>query len=183
MDIYYDFEFIEDGRTIDPISIGMVTDDHQQYYAVNLGISPARIYEHPWLRENVLPHLPVRNAHSKHLIAWDETNTCVKPLQTIANEVRDFILETPERALWSWYAAYDHVALCQLWGPMSQLPRGVPMYTNDLKQECVRLGDPRIPFPPELSSHNALDDAKKHQFIGHFLRRYASSSNAVTGRT
>jgi 3' exoribonuclease, RNase T-like len=33
--IFYDTEFIEDGRTIDLISIGMVAEDGREYYAVN----------------------------------------------------------------------------------------------------------------------------------------------------
>ena len=32
--IDYDFEFLEDGSTIEPISIGMVCEDGREYYAV-----------------------------------------------------------------------------------------------------------------------------------------------------
>lgn len=36
--------------------------------------------------------------------------------------------------LYGYYSAYDHVALCWLFGKMIDLPTGFPMYTIDLKQ-------------------------------------------------
>ena len=60
---------------------------------------------------------------------------CATP---VAREVRCFILAAPDPELWAWCGAYDHVALCQLWGRMIDLPKGVPMWTNDLKQEAER---------------------------------------------
>lgn len=35
---------------------------------------------------------------------------------------------------YGYYSAYDHVALCWLFGKMMDLPKGFPMYTRDLKQ-------------------------------------------------
>jgi len=35
MKIFYDCEFIENGTTIDLISIGMVTSDGREYYAIS----------------------------------------------------------------------------------------------------------------------------------------------------
>lgn len=34
---------------------------------------------------------------------------------------------------YGYYSAYDHVALCWLFGKMINLPNGFPMYTKDLK--------------------------------------------------
>ena len=69
---------------------------------------------------------------------FDYTDACVKPRHVIACEVRDFILSTgpevPHVELWADWGAYDHVALCQLWGRMIDLPEGVPMWTNDLRR-------------------------------------------------
>lgn len=41
----------------------------------------------------------------------------------------------PNIELYGYYSAYDHVALCWLFGKMVDLPTGFPMYTIDLKQE------------------------------------------------
>lgn len=40
----------------------------------------------------------------------------------------------PNIDLYGYYSAYDHVALCWLFGKMIDLPKGFPMYTIDLKQ-------------------------------------------------
>jgi len=61
MRIFYDTEFIENGKTIDLISIGIVTEDGREYYAVNSGIESGdalheRISAHDWLMRNVVPH-------------------------------------------------------------------------------------------------------------------------------
>lgn len=55
--------------------------------------------------------------------------------------------------------AYDHVALCQLWGPMTALPQPVPRFTLELKQLWNDLGRPAMPKRP-ADSHDALVDAR-----------------------
>jgi len=185
MKVYYDTEFIEDGRTIDLISIGMVAEDGREYYAVASDAPWDRIRKRDWLVRNVLPSLPVTgrtllDAYLKHhpnsyprpsidLVGPDLQHSQVKPRQVIANEVRDFILATPDPQLWAWYAAYDHVALCQLWGRMIDLPEGVPMWTNDLKQEAERLGNPELPSMPGVTEHNALSDAREVRYRAEWL--------------
>lgn len=184
--ICYDTEFLEDGSTIGLISIGMVTDDGREYYAVNSDAPWDRIRKHDWLLRNVVPSLPVDgrksleayvanspNSHprpSVDFVGPDMKDSLVKPHWVIANEVRDFILGTDDPELWAWYAAYDHVALAQLWGPMASLPDGVPMWTNDLKQEAERLGNPELPPLPGLTEHHALYDAREVMFRLRWLR-------------
>ena len=64
--------------------------------------------------------------------------------------------------LWAWYAAYDHVALAQLWGTMTALPREIPRFTKDLRQRWDDLGRPALPSVP--GRHDALVDAR-HNLI------------------
>ena len=173
MKIHYDCEFLEDGKMIDLISIGMVAEDGREYYAVSRDMPKRRIRKHPWLMANVVPSLP--RAHGDARLyqprrwLFNYSDPCVKSRHVIAREVRDFILATPGPELWAWYAAYDHVALCQLWGPMIRLPEGIPMWTNDLKQEAQRLGNPGLPSMPGVAEHNALSDARevawRHQWL------------------
>lgn len=187
--LFYDTEFIEDGHTIDLISIGIVTDDGREYYAVN---NDRRVIqeavEHEWLSENVVPSLPLkRYDHAGGMSVatdrygrmiefaarwdWDRTHpdfAHVKPRHQIATDLVRIVRATTDPQLWAWYGAYDHVVLCQLFGPMVKLPKGMPMFTNDLKQECVRLGDPRVP-EQEAGAHNALADARHNKVIADFL--------------
>ncbi len=58
MKIFYDCEFIENGTTIDLISIGMVTSDGREYYAISEEFDHQALLRNAWLVENVLPSLP-----------------------------------------------------------------------------------------------------------------------------
>lgn len=167
MKYFYDSEFLEDGRTIELISIGIVSSDGREYYAVTAeatrGSLLCRIKKHDWLMANVVPSLPRAHGdwrmHMPKSWLFDYSSPLVKPRARIASEVQSFLLAGDRPELWAWYGAYDHVALCQLWGRMIDLPEGVPMWTNDLQQEVQRLGNPRM---PEQASgvHNALEDAR-----------------------
>lgn len=176
MRCWYDTEFLEDGKTIELISIGMVAEDGREMYAVSEDIAATplhdRICRHPWLMENVVPHLPLSNGTTgtekthgrlsgpgfRGFFNLDMTSNEVMPRRMIRNAVHAFIRATPDVELWAWYGAYDHVALAQLWGPMISLPAGIPMWTNDLRQEVHRLGNPQMPEQPS-GLHNALADA------------------------
>jgi hypothetical protein len=178
VNIDYDTEFLEDGRTIELISIGMVRDDGAEYYAVCSEIDQWEpegseklhklISSNNWLMQNVVPSLPLNNPLSpgsnNRIWSLDRSSLLVKPRWVIANEVREFILSAPDPELWAYYAAYDHVALCWLWGRMIDLPKGIPMWTHDLKQEAERLGNPELPVLAGATEHNALDDARECRF-------------------
>src|SRR3546814_16622937 len=59
--VTYDLEFIADGKTIDLVSIGMVSGDGRKLYAVNREMDERKLLEHGdgWMRKNVWPHLPL----------------------------------------------------------------------------------------------------------------------------
>lgn len=186
MDYFYDLEFIEDGRTIELISIGIVSEDGREYYAVNSEAPWEAIATNDWLIRNVLPSLPLDGrVHLERYLEMPENrypkpslkgigpemrDSRVKPRWVIANEVRDFLLVEDGPVLWADYGAYDHVALCQLWGPMVALPKGLPMFTRDIQQEAARLGitDDQMPAQ-ETGLHNALEDARHNQVKRLFL--------------
>ena len=181
--IDYDLEFLEDGRTIELISIGMVSDDGREYYAVNSDMPVKRIRKHDWLMENVVPHLPHgRGDRRNHLPRrWliDYFDPTVKARKTIAAEVAAFIQAAgPDVELWANYGAYDHVCLAQLWGRMIDLPEGVPMFTNDIQQERSRLGLRWDELPKQESGeHNALADARHNQLVRRWLAEQEASTS------
>lgn len=173
MRYFYDTEFLEDGNTIELISIGIVAEDGREYYAVNDGADWSRVVKHTWLRENVWPHLPLRrtplNGEIREHI--DGTHRDVKSRLQIASDVRAFLRPNPEdyrhTQLWAWCGAYDHVVTYQLWGPMADVHgSGLPFYTNDLKSiHDLFLTDEQreelrnLPFDGD--AHNALADARQ----------------------
>lgn len=96
---------------------------------------------------------------------------------------------------YAYYADYDWVAFCWLFGKMVNLPKGFPMYCRDLKQimdeEAVKQRidpnnnwEPFIPeslehglklikshpgFPKQQNEHSAIDDARWNKKLHEFL--------------
>lgn len=179
MKIFYDTEFLEDGRSIELISIGMIAEDGRELYLCNRDAPWRRIHKHAWLVENVLPGLPrlqgerrLQASVRRNPAALDFSSPLFVPRDYIATHVRRFVRGVPAAELWADYGAYDHVALCQLYGPMVALPAGIPMWTNDFQQAWQSAGRPDLP-PQRGRAHNALDDAR------HLRAQYA----ALAGRT
>lgn len=148
MKIWFDTEFIEDGKTIDLLSIGMVNEAGDHLYLESADCD--RSLASDWVKENVLPHMKGGG---------------VSRLQ-IAHAVKAFAGSSPE--FWAYYADYDWVVLCQLYGTMMDLPDGWPMYCRDLKQLMDDIGAEKSPIEND-AEHNALADAvwtkRTHEFL------------------
>jgi hypothetical protein len=159
---FYDTEFIEDGRTIELISIGVAAEDGREYYAVSTEFDPERAGS--WVRANVLPKLPPPASQ-----LWRSRSRIRADLEEFLQIGADNSIE-----LWAWVGAYDHVALCQLWGAMPALPKAIPRFTRELRQLWEERGSPRMP-PRPPGVHDALVDAKDQ------LRRYRLITAGDTG--
>jgi hypothetical protein len=144
---FYDTEFIEDGRTIELISIGVIAEDGREYYAVSTEFDPERAGS--WVRANVLPKLPPPSSQ-----LWRSRRQIRADLEEFLGVDRGEPIE-----LWAWVGAYDHVVLCQLWGTMPELPRAIPRFTRELRQLWEERGSPRFP-PRSRDAHDALVDAR-----------------------
>ncbi|MFN7930315.1 MAG: 3'-5' exoribonuclease [Blastocatellia bacterium] len=178
MRYWYDTEFIEDGHTIDLISIGMVAEDGREYYAVSSDFSRVRMLQNQWLVDNVVPHLPARKVDQNR--GWDWANfqeDFASGLWKRRPQIKLDLLEFCDRRqygkpeFWGYFSAYDHVALCQLFGTMMDLPREWPMYTRDIEQLRDSLGNPALPAQPK-NAHDALADARWTRDAHLFLLQY-----------
>ncbi len=187
MKYFLDTEFIEDGKTIDLISIGLVAEDGRSLYRQNVDCQFSKASD--WVWRNVFPHLahfdlrgskacqgmrmPDSMSNARQNRCGDDCPWGSYP--EIRDAVRIFLdVDTfgkPE--IWGYYADYDWVAFCQLFGPMVALPKGYPMYCRDIKQICDQLGNPPLP-KPEKEIHHALVDAlwiqDAHKFIEEFSK-------------
>lgn len=214
---FIDFEFLENGETILPISIGIASEDFTEYYAVFSEIQTdedlhRRISEHDFLAKHVIKHLPLTNdrkvaeqmrlatqsdrepffhpnseeySRDAKRLDWelDLTSPDVKPKWVIANEVRQYFLDRLDHGvgdanradegdveLWANFAAYDHVCLMQLWGPMVKRPSHLPMFPHDLQTYARFLGvDPKTFPKQEAAEHDALADARHDWDIWKYL--------------
>lgn len=59
--VTYDLEFVDDGITIDLVSLGMKSGDGRTLYVINREMDERKILAHNWMRNNVWPHLPLRD--------------------------------------------------------------------------------------------------------------------------
>jgi hypothetical protein len=102
--------------------------------------------------------------------------------------IKDHYYAQPE--FYAYFADYDWVLLCSLFGSMMDLPPGFPMYCKDLKQYkdqaiekagCYFEGadtkeakmiafEALKDYPLNYNSHNALSDAKWNYKIYNFLK-------------
>lgn len=156
MRYFLDTEFIESGpgKPIHLLSIGMVSETGTELVAVN---KKAPLYEaSEWVRINVLPYLD-------H--AFDMT------VREIRSEILRFVGNDPRPEFWAYFADYDWVVFCQVFGLMVDLPLGWPKYCMDLKQWAKMLGDPRL--PKQIGQeHDVLEDAREVRRRWNFLHEY-----------
>jgi hypothetical protein len=177
---WLDTEFIEDGRTIDLISIGIVAEDGREFYAESTEADFSKAS--PWVKENVLTHLWSRRSDKSEANKWsrDGGKGGLLNRRQIATELLTFVnwhSDEPhfepsfKPEFWAYYADYDWVVFCQLFGTMMDLPKGFPMYCRDIKQWCDMLGNPKLPEQGK-GEHNALADARWNKQTWEFLRDY-----------
>lgn len=253
MNYYLDTEFLEGTQkekfpisllrkntvpTIDLISIGVVSEDGREYYAIskdfnlkeawsrfdlklrtgdgrNIGDGTYKVY---WIRENVLRTIFDDLVLKHSLLEYKANqlgttsgynppykfnyktlkkliNLFGKTNKEISEEILGFIgqyqdtgaLSDNKSKFYAYYADYDWVVFCQLFGKMINLPKGFPMYCVDLKQileereytqikAYKHLGDgiPKlknhVDYPKQSNEHNALDDALWNKRLHTFLK-------------
>jgi hypothetical protein len=152
---FYDFEFMEEPGFLEMISIGVVDErGEREFLAINEDADFSRAND--WVKENVLPKLPPREKFMGRPLRWMGRE---KMREALLNFMRPS--ETDPIELWGYYADYDHVLMCWIFGRMIDLPEGMPWFTLDIKQEMVRMGVKRSELPPDPEQeHNALADAR-----------------------
>lgn len=160
MRFFLDTEFIESGSSFPLIllSLALVAEDGRELYLVNVD-APLEL-ANDWVKTNVIPHLGEPRV----------------PIRGIAWRVKNFIgSESGKPEFWGYYADYDWVVFCQLFGTMIDLPEGWPMYCRDIKQLCDSLGNTELPAQSS-TEHNALNDARWNAQAFGFLQNLRKQS-------
>lgn len=111
------------------------------------------------------------------------------------HDVKDFdeyFYAQPE--FYAYYADYDWVLFCSLFGTMMDLPKGFPMYCKDLKQtyddasyrQAKKVGlnkentdelsklinlKGHKEYPKQINEHSAIDDAKWNKKLFEFIQK------------
>jgi hypothetical protein len=156
---FLDCEFMEDGKTIYLLSIALVREDGRDIYLVSNEADHTKA--NSWVGLNVLPQL-FNHMHN----SMDFRAHCSR--RAMIGYISKFIGPNKPQ-FWGYYADYDWVAFCQLFGTMMDLPKGFPMYCRDIKQLCDALGNPELP-PQGKGEHHALQDARWNKKAYEFLK-------------
>lgn len=202
-------------HSIQLISIGIVCEDGRKYYAISREFNPDDAND--WVKENVLSKLRDRyfdghNASTARLwktkkeiacdilrFVFDHNGIRLKSWDGFLEDFyREMLKFTPESCaeqrpeFYAYYADYDWVVFCSIFGTMMDLPKGFPRYCKDLKQmidvraEKIDVGnaingvetfEQKLDFlkkhpdyPKQQNEHNALDDAKWNFKLYEFLK-------------
>ena len=146
---FLDTEFLDTGRRLELISIGVVTLEGDSFYAENSEFDWDDPEVTDWLRRNVQPHLrggAYRMEPGE--IAWG---------------LRRWVEGRPW--FWSWFAAHDWVLVCNLFGGLMSLPSSWPSNCLDLEQFRATFNLTMIDRLAESEAHDALADARWHRAI------------------
>lgn len=172
-----------------------------------------------WLRENVLKPIFKELYWDSPMNIQPEFNlsnfkymirTMGKSNVQIIKEIQYFLADLPytapmERVLeriknyppkiYAYFADYDWVLFCSLFGKMINLPEGMPMYCIDLKQmldqsvidrressketfeEALTVWKNKIGYPIESDIHHALHDATWNKQLHNFLKEKSQFAN------
>lgn len=167
MRYFLDTEFSEEPSTIKLISLAIVAEDGREFYAESSDFRDHQAND--WVQKNVLPHLWHRQRDKSEFNVWirDGGRGGLLTRREIAGGTRRFIGDDiPE--FWGYFADYDWVVFCWLFGSMVDLPEGWPMYCRDLKQWADQLGG--VQLPKQIANeHHALADARWNKSAFEYL--------------
>ncbi len=188
MKYFIDTEFVEKPNTIELISMGIVSEKGDTFYAESASFDMKICND--WIMKNVVSSLRWRhemnckaicgskgfNNCSTRTIDGRAVTECFGENSFIGKCVNNFITDSYEDGtieFYGYYADYDWVVFCWLFGKMMDLPKGFPMYCKDIKQMMDEKGNPK---KPEQASgeHNALGDAIYHKELYDWIRKYKS---------
>ena len=176
MNYFFDTEFIESPGTLTFMSLAMIREDGARLYAESMDFDPEEAND--WVKENVIPHLKWRMGdEQKSVITKEEVDgndnwEIYGTNDEIADALREFISKgrDADPIFWSYFADYDWVAFCQLFGSMMELPKHFPMYCKDVKQllDDIDGYDDR----PEQSGveHDPMADAEYHMELYEYAK-------------
>lgn len=134
MRYFLDTEFIENPGSIELVSIGIAAQNNRTFYAESTSFDERKADD--WVKENVLAKLRWWGRGEKPFVSVssDGSIETFGTITLIKESLLDFFSGDPSPEFWGYYADYDWVVFCWIFGKMIDLPKGFPMYCRDLKQ-------------------------------------------------
>lgn len=166
MRYFFDTEFIEHATGIQLVSIGIVCETGESFYAESCSFDERLADE--WVQNNVLSKL----RYYKNTPIGSKWSPVTSQVHVFGPEafIRDELLQWlnvekdgyPE--FYAYYAAYDWVIFARIFGRLIEKPEHFPMWVIDLKQMMWERGLSKEWKQQNISDpqgeHDALVDAK-----------------------
>jgi len=152
MNVFFDMEFTGLHQRTTPISIGLVSEDGQEFYAVFTDYDREQI--DPWIAENVIANIG--------------ESRVIGDTAYVVFLLRKWLTQFDQAVMWSDVYAYDWVLFCELFGGALKVPKNVYYIPFDLATLFVaNYIDPdvnreeyaKMEVESKYWKHNALWDA------------------------
>jgi hypothetical protein len=169
MKIFFDFEMTGLHQNTTPISLGMVTEDGQQFYTEFMDYDKTQVT--PWIQEHVIDKLSFDASYNTP-IAWGALHTVKFTMigfhQGISNMMAEWFRQFDQVEMWGDVLAYDWVLFCEMfpivYDSAERLPSNIYYIPFDIATLAKLKGiDPdfdRKEFSGNAGEkHNALVDA------------------------
>jgi hypothetical protein len=166
MKYFLDTEFIEEPNTIKLISIGIVSEDGREYYSVSA----------EWTMEDIKNTVEKDDFVLKNVFPYVKDDFCngnTKTIKQIREDILNFVGKDDKIEFWAYYADYDWVIFCWIFGKMIDLPNKFPYYCRDLQQliDMCSLNERKLyNIITNVDSHNAISDARWNQKVYTYIQ-------------
>jgi hypothetical protein len=174
-DLYIDCEFVPaDLTSTGLLSMALVDDTGRTFYGINADADWNTAYRIPFMRDHVLPHMPmifVQEPSQQVVLDWTQD---VMSYDGIRDSVTEFFgdWDRHDMTLYAWCGAQDLTRLHGLWNhDWSTMPDSIPHWLMDLEALADEHHIDMSEAPPQNEfAHHALEDAMHDHHIHQFLK-------------
>lgn len=166
MRVFFDSEFTGLHRDTTLISIGLVSEDGDMFYAEFTDYDRNQMF--PWLQENVMDYLWLADPEKPRPQYGQagQLETCLGDRATIGGALRNWLSRWERVEMWADIIPFDWILFCDLLGGIFNMPKNLDFICYDIctllkvrgmesninREEFVGMASPE-------NKHNALYDA------------------------
>lgn len=132
MKVFFDSEFTGLHRDTTLISIGLVAEDGNMFYAEFTDYDKTQVYE--WLVENVINNLWLSNPEQPgpQYLEQGRLATCLGDKDKISFALRQWLSQWEQVEMWADIIPFDWVLFCELMGGIFNFPKNLSYICYDI---------------------------------------------------
>ena len=164
MNLYFDTEFTGLHKRTTLISIGIVSENGEKFYAESTNYKECQCGD--WIKENVLKHtiLGGNEQLAKRLGGDEHTTVVLGSKADIRYELKEWLNQFDNVQFVSDVCHYDMVLLIDIFGSAFDLPKNVSAVCHDINQDIAK--------HYEISEREAFDKSREDivsELCGNFI--------------